>query len=196
MKYLSFWVFFVEKWAKSSSESHIAPESPSILFPEFGSPKCVQLGTSVDFWGTRRNFSHFWPYLAKYQIWHFWQKSYPHNFLQNWVRTSIFCWRPCLFIIFNILDPNFEVCLHTSPTNLPSRNPKNECNFAKNRHIELRFGMKVDFDPHEHLLMFKCVCHKILAKKNCQNFSEKLAKFIKIWKMDIFLLSINQIVLL
>ena len=98
------------------------------------------------------------------------------------MRTSIFCWRPCLFIIFNILDPNFEVCLHTSPTNLPSRNQKNECNFAKNRHIELRFGMKVDFDPHEHLLMSKCVCHKISAKKTVKIFLknwQNLSKFEK-----------------
>ena len=71
LKYLNFWFFFNEKWAKSSSESHIAPESPSIFFPEFGSPKSVQLGTSVNFWGTWWNFSHFWPYLAKCKKCHF-----------------------------------------------------------------------------------------------------------------------------
>ena len=118
--------FFVEKWAKSRSESHIVPKSPSNFFPEFGSPRSVQLGTSVNWWETRRNFGHFWPYLAKYQIWHFWQKSYPLNLEQNGVRTSISCWRQCLFITFDILDPNFEVCLHTSPTYLPLGISKNE----------------------------------------------------------------------
>ena len=170
-------IFFYEKWAKSSSESHIAPESPSIFFTEFGSPKSVQLGTSVDFWGTRRNFGHFWPYLAKYQNWHFWQKSYPHNFLQYWVRTSIFLLRTMFSYYIWYSWPKFWSLLTYQP-NLPTIG-----NFKKwvKSHQKLSYWAKIlhngRFWPKKTCINV-CVTRYHLQKMT--KFLKKKAKLIKI----------------
>ena len=68
----NFRVFFVSKCKISSSETHIAPESPRNFFAEFDTPISVQSGTSVDLSGSWRSFSHFWPFLATFEKCHFW----------------------------------------------------------------------------------------------------------------------------
>ena len=167
--------FLLKNEQKGSSESHIAPESPSIFFTEFGSPKSVQLGTSVDFWGTRRNFGHFWPYLAKYQNWHFWQKSYPHNFLQYWVRTSIFLLRTMFSYYIWYSWPKFWSLLTYQP-NLPTIG-----NFKKwvKSHQKLSYWAKIlhngRFWPQKTCINV-WMCDKISSPK----FLKKKAKLIKI----------------
>ena len=98
---------------------------------------------------------------------------------------SIFSRRLCLYIMFDVLDPNFAVNLQTGPTTLPTRILKNGYKLVKNSQIKLKSCMQVDFDLGSYLLLFKCELNMCKVPKSGLIFDEKMAKLVKIWKSEI-----------
>ena len=98
---------------------------------------------------------------------------------------SIFSRRLCLYIMFDVLDPNFAVNLQTGPTTLPTRILKNGYKLVKNSQIELKSCIQVDFDLWNHLLLFKCEWNVCKVPRSGLIFDEKRAKLVKIWKSEI-----------
>ena len=98
---------------------------------------------------------------------------------------SIFGTRLCLYIMFDVLDPNFTVNLQTGPTTLPTRILKNGYKLVKNSQIKLKSCIQVDFDLWNHLLLFKCEWNVCKVPRSGLIFDEKRAKLVKIWKSEI-----------
>ena len=98
---------------------------------------------------------------------------------------SIFSRRLCLYIMFDVLDPNFAVNLQTGPTTLPTRILKNGYKLVKNSQIKLKSCIQVDFDLWNHLLLFKCEWNVCKVPRSGLIFDEKRAKLVKIWKSEI-----------
>ena len=101
------------------------------------------------------------------------------------MRMSIFGTRLCLYIMFDVLDPNFAVNLQTSPTTLPTRNLKNGYKLVKNSQIKLKSCIQVDFDLWNHLVLFRCEWNVCKVPRSGLIFDEKWAKLVKIWKSEI-----------
>ena len=98
---------------------------------------------------------------------------------------SIFGRRLCLYIMFDVLDPNFAVNLQTSPTTLPTRILKNGYKLVKNFQLRLKSCIQVNFDLSNHLLLFKCEWVVCKVPKSGLIFDEKMTKLVKIWESEI-----------
>ena len=94
----------------------------------------------------------------------------------------------CLYIIFDVLDPNFAVNFQTGPTTLPTRILKKGYKLVKNSQIKLKSCMQVDFDLGSYLLLFKCELNMFKVPKTSKSgliFDEKMAKLVKILRSEI-----------
>ena len=91
----------------------------------------------------------------------------------------------CLYIIFDVSDPNFAVNFQTGPTTLPTRILKNGYKLVKNSQIKLKSCMQVNFDLGSYLLLFKCELNMFKVPKSGLIFDEKMAKLVKIFRSEI-----------
>ena len=85
----------------------------------------------------------------------------------------------CLYIIFDVSDPNFAVNFQTGPTTLPTRILKNGYKLVKNSQIKLKSCMLVDFDLGSYLLLFKCELNMFKVPKSGLIFDEKWQNWSK-----------------